>query len=45
MSYGELVKERLKEKIKDEITYFSATMDIWSSRAMESFVATMMHVL
>ena len=43
--YGELVREKMKQKIEDEVTYFSGTTDIWSSRTMESFMAIMLHAL
>ena len=43
--YGELVREKMKQKIEDEVTYFSGTTDIWSSRTMESFMAITLHAV
>ena len=43
--YGELVREKMKQKIEDEVTYFSGTTDIWSSRTTESFMAITLHAL
>lgn len=33
-SYGELVRMKMQNKIDNDINYFSATTDIWSSRTM-----------
>ena len=45
MAFGELVRSKIKEKIKRDIKYFSITTDIWSSRTMESFMAITLHAL
>jgi len=44
-SYGELVHGKMQEKINNDINYFSATIDIWSSRTMQSFMAITLHAL
>ena len=38
VSYGELVREKMKEKLQNDVKYFSATTDIWSSKTMGSFM-------
>ena len=35
----------MQEKINNDINYFSATTDIWSSRTMQSFIAITLHAL
>jgi hypothetical protein len=42
---GELVESKMKDKIKNNIKYFSAMTDIWPSRTMESFMAITLHTL
>ena len=44
-SYGELVRMKMQNMIDNDINYFSATTDIWSSRTMESFMAMTLHAL
>jgi len=44
-SYGELVREKMQEKINNDINNFSATTDIWSSRTMQSFMTITLHAL
>ena len=45
VAFGEVVLSKMKEKINNEITFFSATTDIWSSRSMDSFMAITLHEL
>ena len=45
MVFGELVELKMKEIIKSDINYFSATTHIWSSRTMDSFMAITLHGL
>jgi hypothetical protein len=35
----------MKEKLQNDVKYFSATTDIWSSKTMESFMALTLHAL
>jgi hypothetical protein len=35
----------MKEKLQNDIKYFSATTDIWSSKSMESFMPLTLHAL
>ena len=45
MRYGELVQTKMKEKIQNEIEFFSTTTDIWSPCTMESFMAVTLDAL
>jgi hypothetical protein len=38
MVFGDLVELKMKKIIKSDINYFSATINIWSSRTMDSFM-------
>ena len=44
-SYGELVRIKMRNKINNDVNYYSTTTDIWSSRTMESFMAITLHAL
>jgi zinc finger BED domain-containing protein 1 (E3 SUMO-protein ligase ZBED1) len=43
--FGKLVRQKMKQKISQEVTHFSATTDIWSSGTMESFMAITFHAI
>ena len=45
MTYDGLVRGKKREKIQDDVKYFSSTTDIWSSRTIESFMAITLHAL
>jgi hypothetical protein len=45
VKFAELVQKKMKDKIKEEVTYFSATTDTWSSQNMERFMAITLHAL
>jgi hypothetical protein len=45
VAFGELVESNMKDKIKNNVKYFSAMTDIWFSRTMESFMAITLHAL
>ena len=43
MKLAESVMNGVKESINSEMTYYSMTFDIWSSRIMQSFMAVILH--
>jgi len=45
MKLAECVMNGVKEMINMEMTYYSLTFDIWSSRVMQSFMAVTLHYL
>jgi len=45
MKLVECVMNEVKETINMEMTYYSLTFDIWSSRVMQSFMAVTLHYL
>ena len=45
MKIAECVMNGVKETIASEMTYYSMTFDIWSSRVMQSFMGVTLHYL
>jgi hypothetical protein len=43
--FGEFVKQKMKDKLNQDVKYFGATTDIWSSRTMESYMAITLQAL
>ena len=45
IGYGKLVREKVKAFIKENVTFFSCTSDIWSSRNNEPYLSLTLHAL